>query len=226
MTLPFGMMSLMGTHRSKSTVGAPGSSSEYVDFPVLKRRKGLRVHRVHGSDKTTGTPHSPWFFSSAPGRFNLSAPRGTLNCAEKPECAVREAFGPNLMGARGAIDLPQSLVAGRYLSELEAPELKLANFTDPKAGAFGIVPGDMAAPKKSYKKTRAWAEAFADAGHDGIINVSRFAGPSKCIWMFGDGGPHARGGVLSTKQMQEYIQSQMPWVTLHDTPHSSSLTIV
>lgn len=215
----------MGSYRSKSTVVGPGPSSEYVNFPVLKRRKGLRVHRVHGSDTTTGTPHSPWFFSSAPGRFNLRTPRGTLNCAEKAECAVREFFGPNLIGGAGAIDLPLATVVGRYLSELEAPELRLANFTDPKAGAFGVVSGDMAAPK-SYKKTRAWAESFADAGHDGIINVSRFAGPQKCIWMFGEGGQHVRGSVVSTTPLEKYIHSQMPWVTLHRPPHSSSLTIV
>lgn len=208
----------MGTHRSKSTVGAPGPSSEYVDFPVQKRREGLRVHRVHGSDKTTGTAHSPWFFSSGPGRFNLNTPRGTLNCAEKAGCAVREFIGKNLMGTTGALDLPRSLVAGSYLSELEAPELKLANFTDPKAIAFGVVPGDMAAPKKNYKKTRAWAETIADAGHDGIINVSRFAGPSKCIFMFGDAGQHPRGSVVSTTKLEEYIKSQMRWVTIHDTP--------
>lgn len=216
----------MGTDRSKSTVGAPGPSSEYVGFPVLKRKKGLRVHRVHGSDKKTGTPHSPWFFSAAPGRFNLKAPRGTLNCAEKAECAVREMLGKSLMGTAGAIDLPRSLVAGSYLSELEAPELKLANFTDPKAVTFGVVPGDMAAPKKNYKRTRAWAETIADAGHDGIINISRFAGPSKCIFIFGDGGQHARGSVLNTTKLEEYIKSQMRWVIIHDTPHSSSLTII
>lgn len=216
----------MGMHRSKSTVGTPGPSSEYAGFPVLKRKKGLRVHRVHGSDRKTGTTHSPWFFSSAPGRFNLKAPRGTLNCAEKPECAVREALGKSLMGTAGAIDLPRSLVASSYLSELEAPDLKLANFTDPKAVTFGVVPGDMAAPQKNYKRTRAWAEVIADAGHNGIINISRFAGPSKCIFMFGDAGQQTRGSVLSTTKLEEYIKSQMRWVTIHDTPHSSSLTIV
>lgn len=216
----------MGTHRSKSTVGAPGPSSEYAGFPVLKRRKGLRVHRVHGSDRATGIAYSPWFFSSAPGRFNLKAPRGTLNCAEKPECAVREALGKSLLGTVGTIDLPRSVVAGLYLSELEAPELKLANFTDPKAASFGIVPGDMAAPKKNYKKTRAWAETIADAGHDGIINVSRFAGPTKCIFMFGAGGQQTRGSVLNTDKLEDYMKAQMRWVVIHDTPHSSSLTIV
>lgn len=226
MTRLFGMMSHMGTDRSKSTVGAPGPSSEYVGFPVLKRKKGLRVHRVHGSNRKSGAPHSPWFFSSGPGRFNLKAPRGTLNCAEKAECAVREALGKTLMGAGGTLDLPRSAVGGWYLSEMEAPELKLANFTDPKAGTFGVVPGDMAAPKKNYKKTRAWAETIADAGHDGIINVSRFAGPSKCIFMFGEAGQQTRGSVLNTTNLEDYIRSQMRWVVIHDTPHSSSLTIV
>lgn len=226
MTRLFGMMSPMGSNRSKSTVGAPGPSSEYVGFPVLKRKKGLRVHRVHGSDRTTGMPHSPWFFSSGPGRFNLKAPRGTLNCAEKAECAVREALGKTLMGAAGTLDLPRSAVTGWHLSQMEAPELKLANFTDSKAVTFGVVPGDMAAPKKNYKKTRAWAETIANAGHDGIINVSRFAGPSKCIFMFGDGGQHAHGSVLNTTKLKDYIKSQMPWVIIHDAPHSSSLTII
>lgn len=192
----------------------------------MKRRKGLRVHRVHGSDRKTGAPHSPWFFSSSPGRFNLKVPRGTLNCAEKAECAVREALGKSLMGTTGTIDLPRSQVTGSYLSELEAPALKLANFTDAKAGAFGVIPGDMAAPKKNYKKTRAWAETIADAGHDGIINVSRFAGPSKCIFMFGEAGQQTRGSVLNTTTLEDYIRSQMRWVVIHDTPHSSSLTIV
>ncbi|WP_374459022.1 RES family NAD+ phosphorylase [Microbacterium sp.] len=186
----------------------------------------MRVHRVHSSDKATGKAHSPWFFSSAPGRFNLNSPRGTLNCAEKAECAVREALGKALMGAVGTTDLPRSQVNGLHLSEFEAPALVLADFTNPKAVSFGVVPGDLAAPRKSYKKTRAWAEAMADAGHDGIINISRFAGPRKCIFMFGAAGQHALGSVLSTIKLEDYIKSQMRWVIIHDTPHSSSLTIV
>lgn len=193
---------------------------------MLKRKKGLRVHRVHGSDQKTGEMHSPWFFSNGPGRFNLNTPGGTLNCAEKAECAVREALGKSLLGATGTIDLPRTLVASYYLSELEAPELKLANFIDPKAATFGVVPGDMAAPKKNYKRTRAWAETLADAGHDGIINISRFAGPSRCIFIFGTAGKHERGNVVKTTTLETYITSQMRWVIIHDTPHSSSLTIV
>ena len=130
------------------------------------------------------------------------------------------------MGTAGAIDLPRSKVASLHLSELEAPELKLADFTAKEAISFGIVPGDMAAPRRSYKKTRLWAEVMADAGHDGIINVSRFAGPSKCIFIFGEAGQHKRGGVLKTTELEEWMKVQMRWVTVHDTPHSSSLIIV
>lgn len=130
------------------------------------------------------------------------------------------------MGKNGSLDLPRSVVAALYLSELEAPALKLANFVDAKAATYGIVPGDMAAPKKNYKGTRAWAETFADAGFDGIINMSRFAAPTRCIFIFGDGGEHVRGNVLKTTKLEEYIKSQMRWVSIHDTPHSSTLTIV
>lgn len=216
----------MGTNRSTSTVKTPGPSSAYVDFPVHHWRKGLRVHRVHGSDKKTGAIYSPWFFSSNEGRFNLNSPRGTLNCAQRAECAVREALGHSLMGAAGVIDLPRAELAGKYLSELEAPGLRLANFTDPKAPAFGVIPGDMVAPAKNYNKTRAWAETLAEAGHEGIINISRFAGSSKCIFIFGIAGQHSRGDVLKTTKLEDYVTSQMRWVHIHDTPHSSSLTIV
>lgn len=130
------------------------------------------------------------------------------------------------MGTTGKIELPRSLVAGKFLSQLEAPELKLADFTASKASTFGVVPGDTSAPGKSYKKTRAWAEAIADAGHDGIINVSRFAGPSRCIFMFGKIGHHERGSVLKTEKLEDWLQAQMRWVTVHDPLHSSSITIV
>lgn len=216
----------MGAKRSKSTVGTPGPSSDYAGFPVLNRKKGLRVHRVHGGDKATGTPHSPWYFSSRPGRFNLRSPRGTLNCAEKAECAVREALGKVLMGTAGHIELPRAQVEGLFLSELEAPALKLANFTDARAASFGVIPGDMAGPKKSYKKTRAWAEAIADAGHDGILSVSRFAGPSKCIFMFGPEGQHVGGSVLARHKLEDWMKSQMRWVTIDGPVHSSALIIV
>lgn len=215
----------MGTSRSKSTLQAPDPSSDYSGFPVAKRRKGLRVHRVHSSDKT-GTPYSPWYFSDRSGRFNLRSPRGTLNCADKPECAVREALGNVLMGTKGAIELPRSSVAGQFLSELEIPELKLADFTADRASTFGVVPGDFAAPRKNYNKTRAWAEAIADAGHDGILNVSRFGAPSLCIFMFGKSGHHELGGVLKTEKLEDWMRSQMRWVTLHDPIHSSALAIV
>ncbi len=109
---------------------------------------------------------------------------------------------------------------------MEAPALKLADFTNPKASGFGVVPGDMAGPKKSYKKTRKWATALDQAGFDGIINVSRFAGPSKCIFMFGPGGLHVNGAVLTTHRLEDWMKQQMRWVSFHDPLPSSSIVIV
>lgn len=130
------------------------------------------------------------------------------------------------MGNAGHIELPRSHVAGRFLSEMTAPALNLADFTHPQAAKFGIIPGDMAAPRRSYKKTRAWAEAIAGAGYDGIINVSRFAGPAKCIFMFGPEGLHENGDVLKSQKLEDWIGTEMRWVTIHDPLHSSALTIV
>lgn len=214
-------MSDGGSHldppRSASTLQPPASKRDYAGFPVYAHRARVRRSLAHGA-------RNPWYFSSRPGRFNLQSPRGTLNTASTREVAVREFLGRVLVGDPV---IPASLISGRWISELEVPRVRAADFTAGPAAAFGIVPGDVTAPMDdNYAVTRAWATAMDEAGFGGIHSRSRFgvgANPT-CLSVFGDEGEHVLGAIHAKHTMRSVIET-MPGYTIDSTPTSGTLIV-
>lgn len=175
--------------RFRSTLSLPDEGRDYADFPHRSLpARCPRWFRVHARN------YSPWYFASARGRFDLPEPRGTLNTASAPEVAVRESLGSVLVGTRV---IPESAVAGRRVSSLELPALRVADYNTGEAAAFGIVPGDVSAPQTTgYETTQAWATVMDSTGFDGIVARSRFgAGYNpECLFIFGKAGEHQPPG--------------------------------
>lgn len=171
-----------------STVGPPPPGSVLATFPRLAWRPSRDCWRTHDH-------RGPWFFSSFPGRFNLFAQRGTLNTASDEKTAVREFLGTALCGQS---DIPASYVDGRTVSKLSIPAHELADITADSATSAGVVVGDFSGPcPQGYAAFRLWAEAFADAGFEGIFSRSRFGTglSAACIYFFGPAGAHAVGTI-------------------------------
>lgn len=200
--------------RSESTLRPPDPALDLARFPLREHRGGQRLHRAHLKSL------NPWWFSSSQGRFDLAAPRGTLNLASSRETAVRESLGGVLATAAA---IPATVVAGRLVSSLEIPRSGFADFAADSASAFGIVPGDVSAPRADYGLTQTWATAIAAAGFDGIRSRSRF-GSGCCLYVFGAAGEHPLGPVLATTTMRAVL-AEMPGVTIEPTPASGSLII-
>lgn len=208
-------MSLMG--RSESTLQPPDPDADLSQFPSHRHGAGLRLHRAHHKS------NDPWYFSSAQGRFDLESPLGTLNMASTREIAVRESLGHVLAGA---FALPNTAVAGRRVSSLAVPSTKFADFTAGKASAFGIVPGDVSAPRSDYALTQQWATTIRAAGFGGIRSRSRFGSGASpwCFYMFGDAGEHKLGAVVAVVKVREVVVD-MGYITIDPTPSSESLII-
>jgi RES domain-containing protein len=112
------------------------------------------LYRIHRSSL------DPLYFSNTgAGRFDLSAPRGTLYTAETPVGAFLEVFRERLVSS--------AEVTARSLTTLDPiRELRLADCTHPEARSFGVTAAIHSTP--DYALTQRWALAFADAGFDGI----------------------------------------------------------
>lgn len=203
--------------RASSTLRPPEQEKDYTGFPAYRHRARVCRYRAHGM-------HSPWYFSSSVGRFNLEAPKGTLNTASTEEVAVREFLGLAMVGDPA---IPASMIADRWISHLEIPEIKAADFTAGEAAAFGIVPGDITAPMDDgYATTRAWAAAMDTAGFEGIQSRSRFGAGTNptCLYVFGPAGEIALGSINVKVTMRSVIES-MPGYTIDGIPTSDVLVV-
>jgi RES domain len=106
---------------------------------------------------------SPWWFSNdGSGRFDLlGADAGTCYLAQRPVGAFIEVF-------RTGTVIPEAEVNARALARLRVPvATKLADCTSSRARSFGVTAAIHSQP--NYTRTQAWAQAFADAGFDGIL---------------------------------------------------------
>lgn len=210
----------MTAGRWESTLRPPDPTGDYTRFPAYRLQAGVRCHRVHAAE------HGPWWFSSGVGRFDLSAPRGTVNLASTPTVAVYEALGPVLLGHGGAVFLPSTAVQGRVVSTLSTTGRRLADLTNDAARAFGVVPGDVAAPQPDgYGTTQAWAQVFHAARFDGVRSPSRFSASGRCVYVFGPAGAHADGDVHDQQPLETFIRAHMQWVHIDPVPDSRSLII-
>ena len=193
----------MPAERHESTVAPPLDPASYVDFPAYAVEGATAWHRVHHRR------HSPWWYSCAPGRFNLREPRGTLNTASSPETAVREMLGPRLVGSRR---IPGVQVAGLLVTPLEPGPLRVADLLSGRAARYGAVAGDMSAPREdAYALTRAWAKALDEAGFDGVRSRARFGAGScpECLYVFGPAGEHEAGASGESLKVPALLEREM-----------------
>lgn len=203
--------------RSTTTLRHPDPAKDYTGFPAYLHRARVLRYRAHGE-------HDPWFFANGSGRFNLEAPRGTLNTASSAEVAVREVLGIALVGDP---DIPASLITNRWISSLEIPEVKAADFTSGEAAAFGVVPGDVTAPTDdNYATTRAWARTMDTAAFGGILARSRFGAGTNptCLFTFGPEGQHVLGETNDKVTMRSVIET-MHGYNIIPIPSSDVLVI-
>jgi hypothetical protein len=92
------------------------------------------------------------------------------------------------LGRQGRL-IPQVEVDRRALSTLAVPhELRLADCTVARARGFGITAGIHA--MEDYQRTQTWAQAFADAGFEGVrYRISHDPrAPGTGIALFGTAG--------------------------------------
>jgi hypothetical protein len=117
------------------------------------------VYRIHAAGR------GAWFFrAGGAGRFNLRSPRGTCYAARSPLGAFVEVFGD--LGR-----IPKGEVDGKRLSGLVLPRaFRLADATQRAALGHGVTLELSAGVQagEPYAHTQPWAEAFADAGFDGV----------------------------------------------------------
>ncbi|WP_269928476.1 RES family NAD+ phosphorylase [Kocuria massiliensis] len=206
-------------NRHLSTLKPPGAPELYVDFPARKITAATTWWRVHRSH------HSPWWFSSTPGRFNLHAPHGTLNLAQSPSTAAREALGPRLVGSRA---IPAVDVADMRVTPLALNPAVVADLAAQTAPQFGIVLADITAPMHdAYKLTRAWAEAFRQAGFGGLTSRSRFAAGSHnaCLYLFGPAGEHPVGDTPEAARELTRILTEELGLAVDPLPKDRDLNI-
>jgi len=112
-----------------------------------------RIHRFR---------RDPWWFSSdLAGRFDLAPPNGTCYLAAEPIGAFVEVFRDVSRG------VPQRLGLQRRLSVLTVPRpMRLADCTARAARGFGLTAAIHSTP--DYALTQEWAQAFHQAGFDGV----------------------------------------------------------
>lgn len=183
-------------------IGAPPAAEDLRGFPSVGLPEGLAVYRIHRATR------GPWWFTSAGyGRFDLAAPRGTWYAAHTPQGAFIEVFGEVTV-------IPQNDVRAKRLSELVLPRpFRLADVTVPAALGRGVTLELSAGIRGGapYAHTQPWAEAFADAGFEGIRYLCRHD-PSAgqiCYALFGEAGErdHPPAEHATTPIRQELIES-------------------
>ena len=159
-----------------SPLGAP--PPDLGGFPTLDLDSTRLLYRIHRRDK------SPWWFSNdGSGRFDMRREdQGTCYLAERAVGAFIEVFRTDTV-------IPQAEVDARSLSALAAPaKTTVANCTASAARSFGVTAAIHSQP--DYNATRAWAQAFADAGLGGVLyRVSPDPSGSELgVALFGEAG--------------------------------------
>ena len=119
---------------------------------MVERRE--QFFRIHHRDR------APWWFSNdGSGRFDLSGGDGTCYLAETPVGAFIEVFRDPVIA--------EAEVDARLLANLSTRKRStVADCTVTGARRFGITAAIHTQP--NYELARAWAQAFAHAGFDGI----------------------------------------------------------
>lgn len=172
--------------RNRSTLLPPDPSKTYKSRPTVLAGFGKSLggtwYRAYTPQAPDGALRDSRFFSSSNGRFDLSAPWGSLNLARTPETALRERLGRTAVHADS---LPSSVLEGVVIARLDLPgSFKVADFRVPGPG---IAPGDISGAVDDYGVTQLWAEQMKRDGFEGIVARSRF-GESETLYLFGRAG--------------------------------------
>ncbi|NMR28660.1 RES family NAD+ phosphorylase [Crystallibacter degradans] len=161
--------------------GLGNPPAELTDFPAEQISADRDLYRC------VSKPRKPWWFGSdGSQRFDLKEPRGTTYVALDIESAIREKLRRRLL--EGGI-LDEVMVDAIELHTLRLPrDGRYANTGSGRAQDFGA--NRELSTIMDKELTCRWAEAFADAGFDGIFYASRFTSPMECnsLAVFGDAG--------------------------------------
>lgn len=175
----------------------PGKGLDLRRFPKVTFRKNRRRwYRNHG-------PHGPWYFdSSRLGRYNLTAPYGTLYVASTKRGALGERIGPDFDVENG---VHPSLLKNRYLSTLTIPfTVKSADFDCDEALMFGV--NASIATMTSYNVPQSWAQHLFQAGFGGLLAPLKYTGGrAKSLAVFG--AEHGRPDWTHSIHQTETLQS-------------------
>lgn len=167
---------------------------------MSRQQAGLRAPRPAASVPSTSRRRplyrccdarhrQPWWFSNRtdepdPGRFDLSAPKGTCDLALSPASAIieRTTDPDQLDGPVLSIDALAALTVWEAV-DVPAARSKLADTTRPSvptltAEVATVVP---------YTLAWAWADAFWADGRSGVLYLARFA-MDESVALFGEAG--------------------------------------
>lgn len=174
--------------RSGQQLPAPSATLDYSTFPTAPNP--AKVYRA----VTRG--NGGWWFATAPanptpensgGRFDLAGPRGTCYWADAPGAALGERFGDGMIASPGCI--PRNLVTGVGILTADGPAGRFADLGGENVASVFAVTSELSSTA-DYPLAQSYAEAFRDAGMDGIRYRARFSGdgPPNAIAVFDDHG--------------------------------------
>lgn len=167
---------------TRQQVAAGEPPEDLDDFPSISL-SGLWF-RAHSASRGVW-----WYSSDGSGRFDLAAPYGTCYLGSSVGVAVRERLGRRL----SAGPVPAA-VADQMLVSRVRLRARVADFTDPAAGRFGIT--REIGTITPYDLPQRWARALHGAGHRGLRYWPRFALAAEdlSVALFAAGGAGTRRG--------------------------------
>lgn len=135
--------------------GAP-PPSVLADFPPRELTPDVPLFRMHRQDR-----YPWWFCNDMEHRFDLWSPQGTCHAALDPLGCFIERFGG--LKFVGQVDVDEQLLAVLRTRVV----IRLADFTDRHAAAFGVTLGIDATAE--YGLPQSWAANLQLAGFEGVM---------------------------------------------------------
>lgn len=199
--------------------GPPSPAEDYTPFPshtIAAREVMWRAHSV---------TRDAWYFDSSDyGRFNLHGERGTCYTATDVETAVGEKLRDELVAVRV---VSRALAGSFQVSELTAPDpYHCAYVNSSRATLHGIV--RELVTMEDYAVPQAWAQAFADAGFDGVFYGSAYTtGDASAYGLFGPAGaPDPAAGYEAKLHLTGPEACQAVGIRVEDPPSSREVEII
>ena len=168
----------------------PSISKDFAQFPRVDLKSRDVVYRAFADFRQPG-----WYSSDGSGRFDLSAPRGTLYVADTVKAAVRERLS-GMFDAENRVAF--TLVNDMAVADLSITATGCADLGAEDLDQFGVTRElDTMVP---YGIPRQWAHRFASAKMGGIHYGTRSTRGAMNAWaVFGNAGQSMvkeRGGRL------------------------------